>query len=187
MTGRGSGEWRTAFDWRTAMKALWKLCLVVVVVVGGLVGQVVMPPEGTKIEMIEWALGEDCYGLDWRPDTAGYPRTLSTKLINSEGEVWRAGVGGLYTIMRADGSFTDLDINGVFIRSGTWFTIENYQITDHPYQRGPATVNIVYYNFQRNDGTIRTDRLYYTFVMGLDESTHAQIRNCEYITKVPTE
>jgi len=143
------------------MKALWKLCLVVVVAVGGLAGQVVMPPEDTKVEMIELILEEDCYGLDWRPDTAGYPITLSTNLINPEGEAWRTAVGGDYEIMWPDGSFTFLDINGVFIRSGTWFTIENYQITDHPYQRGPATVDIVYYNFQGDDGTMRTRRSYY--------------------------
>jgi len=163
------------------MRALWKLCLVVVVAVGSLAGQMVM----TQCGVFYWYLSVG--HQDWDPDTTGYPITLDKNFINAEGEAWRAAIGGRYTIMRADSSFTDFDRKGVFIRSGTWFTIENYQITDHPYQRGPATVNIVYYNFQRNDGTIRTDRLYYTFVMGLDESTHAQIRNCEYITKVPTE
>jgi len=171
------------------MRALWKLCLVVVVAVGGLAGQVVMkPPEGTKIEMIEWGLGEDCYGLWWEADTTGYPRALSTKLINSEGEAWRAGVGGHYKIMRSDGSFTNLDKNGVFIRSGTWFTIENFQITDHPYQRGPAAVNIVYYNFQRNNGTMATYRLYYTS-NDSDFSVNIRVwpKNGYYRTKAPSK
>jgi len=170
------------------MRALWKLCLVVVVAVGSLVGQVVMkPPEGTKIEIIEWTLEGDSYGLYWRPDTAGYPRTLSTKLITSEGEAWRATIGGWYTIMRADGSFTYLNKNGVFIRSGTWFTIENFQITDHPYQRGPTTVNIVYYNFQRNDGTIRTNRSYYTIDSDFDFNIGVPPINLFYRTKAPPE
>jgi len=170
------------------MRALWKLCLVVAVSVFGhqVAGSVVMP-EGTKIEMIEWVLGEDSYGLWWEADTTGYPRTLSTKLINLEGEAWRAAIGGWYTIMRADGSFTYLNKNGVFIRSGTWFTIENYQITDHPYQTGPATVNIVYYNVQRNDGTIRTDWSYYTFGSDSNFNIRVLARNFFYRTKAPTE
>ncbi|MDR2577580.1 MAG: hypothetical protein LBC70_02050, partial [Chitinispirillales bacterium] len=118
------------------MKVLWILCLVGAAAVFGyqLAGPVVMPPEGTKIEMYELILEEDSYGLSWSPDTTGYPITLGTNLINSEGEAWRGVIGGQYEIMRSDGSFTYLDINGVFIHSGTWFMIENFQITDHPYQ-----------------------------------------------------
>jgi len=166
------------------MRALWKLCLVVVVAVGGLAGQVVMP----KDIMCDMKLEEDSYGLDWRPDTAGYPITLSTNLINSEGEAWRTIGSGYYTIMRADGSFDDFDKNGVFIRSGTWFTIENFQITDHPYQTGPATVNIVYYNFQRHDGKMRTYRSYYTSNHhDFGSNIGAVPRDCYYRTNAPTE
>jgi len=164
------------------MRALWKLCLVVVVAVGGLAGQMVMP-EGTQCGIFYWYLSVG--HRDWWPDTTGYPITLDKNLINAEGEAWRAAIGGRYTIMRADGSYTAFDINGVIIRNGTWFTIENYQITDHPYQTGPATVNITYYKYQENNGRTTIGREYYTFVMGLDESTHAQLRNCYYRTKAP--
>jgi hypothetical protein len=183
------------------MKALWKLCLVVVVGVGGLAGQeVVWPPKGTEVEWRDIILEEDSYGLYWRPDTAGYPITLSTSLINSEGEAWRACVGGYYRIMRPDGSFTRYDINGAFIRSGTWFTIENFLITDHPYQMGetepyqtekakPSYVTIVYYNFLGDDGKMGTLRSYFipNNASGSSYNIGGWPRNFYFRTKAPVE
>ncbi|MDR2577524.1 MAG: hypothetical protein LBC70_01755 [Chitinispirillales bacterium] len=168
------------------MKALWKLCLVVGVGVVGLAGQMVMP-KGTGCEIFDLVLEEDSYGLSWRPDTAGYPITLGTNLINSEGEAWRAAVGGHYEIMRSDGSFTVLDINGAFIRNGTWFMIENFQITDHPYQVKPVAVNIVYYNVQQNDGRMATFRSYYTDDRDIHFKIGVTSRRCFFRTKAPTE
>jgi hypothetical protein len=200
------------------MKALWKLCLVVVVGVGGLAGQeVVWPPEGTEVEWVELRhLESDCLGgFTWKPDTAGYPITLSTSLINSEGEAWRAAIGGYYEIMRPDGSFTEYDINGVFIRSGTWFTIENFQIINHPYQMGetepyqtkktkryrtkktkpyqtekakPSYVTIVYYNYLGDDGKMGTLRSYFVPNNASDSNyILGTPRNAYFRTKAPVE
>jgi hypothetical protein len=173
------------------MKALWKLCLVVVVGVGGLAGQeVVLPPEGTKVEWIEVNLEESGWGLYWRPDTAGYPITLSTNFINSEGEAWRIADGGGYKIIRADGTFTFLDTNGVLRLSGTWFMIENFQITDHPYQiqTKPSYVSIMCYNFQYDDGKMGTRRSYFVpNDANFDFYVGVWPKNAYFRAKAPTE
>jgi hypothetical protein len=172
------------------MKTLWKLCLGVVV--GGLAGQMVTAEDwilgNIKCEMV---LERNSYGLYWNPDTAGYPITLSADIINAEGEAWRAVVGGSYTFMRPDGSFTALDKKGVLLQSGTWFMIENFQITDHPYQTEkakPTPIHIVYYNFQGNDGKMKTFYTYYTLNSGdFGSKIGASPRNCYIRTKFPIE
>jgi hypothetical protein len=177
------------------MKALWKLCLIVVVA-AAVFGQQVAGPlvasKDTKLEMSEWILEENSYGLHWRPDTTGYPITLSAKYINSEGEAWRAAIGGQYKVMRPDGSYTYLDINGVLIHHGTWFSIENFQITDHPYQTQtkPETVDIVYYNAPQKDGTVSTFRRYYSSndsLLNFYANISVQLCNSYYRTKAPIE
>jgi hypothetical protein len=98
----------------------------------GLAGQAGIPriPKDATVGMFFWDLRYPRYDNGQIPDMTGYPITLDPYLINAEGKAWCAVIDGYYIIMRTDSSFTKMDTKGVFLLSGTWSTIENFQIIE---------------------------------------------------------